>query len=387
MEVVQLYQFVNTATAEALGESVVVSEDLGNLVDVGTAVFSNSAMDKYVKSLVNQIGKIIFVNRPYKGSVPSVMMDGWEFGSVLQKVQAELPQATENESWELEDGTSYDPNIFYKPTVSAKFFNKKITFEVPMSFTELQVKQSFQNVGQLNAFISMLYTAVENAMTVRIDELIKKTINNMTAETIYADYGSAQLSSKSGVKAVNLLYKYNHEVNNTGTDLTVDEARYNLEFIKYCAYQMKLYADRLGVMSTLFNIGGKARFTPDDRLHFVLLSEFARSADIYLQSDTFHNEFVKLPNAERVTYWQGTGTDYDFDYTSKIDVVDSDGHTVQTSGILGVMFDTFALAVCNMDRRVTSNYNPKAEFYSNWYKYDAHYYNDLNENFVVFFIA
>ena len=209
----------------------------------------------------------------------------------------------------------------------------------------------------------------------------------MTAETIYADYGSAQLSSKSGVKAVNLLYKYNHEVNNIGTDLTVDKARYNLEFIKYCAYQMKLYADRLGVMSTLFNIGGKARFTPDDRLHFVLLSEFARSADIYLQSDTFHNEFVKLPNAERVTYWQGTGTDYDFDYTSKIDVVDSDGHTVQTSGILGVMFDTFALAVCNMDRRVTSNYNPKAEFYSNWYKYDAHYYNDLNENFVVFFIA
>ena len=141
MEVKQVKNLVNTATNEALGREVVVAEDLSNVVDLGDELFNANAVDKYVKALVNHIGRMIFVDRPYRGSAPSVLMDGWEFGSVLEKVQADLPLATENETWELENGTSYDPNIFYAPKVSAKFFNKRVTFEVPMSFTEKQVKR------------------------------------------------------------------------------------------------------------------------------------------------------------------------------------------------------------------------------------------------------
>ena len=130
MEVVQIRNLVNNATSEVLGQSDIVKEDLSNIVDVGTQIFNAEAVDRYVRSLVNQIGKIIFVSRPYRGGVPSVLMDAWEFGSVLEKITVDLPEASENESWELTDGASYDPNIFYKPKVSAKFFNKKVTFEV-----------------------------------------------------------------------------------------------------------------------------------------------------------------------------------------------------------------------------------------------------------------
>ena len=143
MEVKQIYTLMNEVTKEVLGQEALVKEDLQNVVQLGTEIFNANAMDKYVKSLVNHIGKMVFVAREYKGGVPSVLMDGWEFGSVLEKVQAELPQATENETWELEDGQSYDPNIFYKPTVTAKFYNDIVTFEVPVSFTDRQVKQSF----------------------------------------------------------------------------------------------------------------------------------------------------------------------------------------------------------------------------------------------------
>ena len=124
-----------------------------------------------------------------------------------------------------------------------------------------------------------------------------------------------------------------------------------------------------------------------DYLHVGLLSDFAKAADAYLQSDTYHNEFTKLPNAETVPYWQASGTSYDFDSVSKIDVKTASNNTVSQTGILGVMFDRDALGVTNLDRRVTTNYNPKAEFYSNWYKFDAGYFNDLSENFVVFFVA
>ena len=384
MEVKQIYELMNNVTTEVLGKSDLIAEDLSNVVDVGTEIFNASAVDNYVKSLVNHIGKVIFVNRPYTGNVPSVLMDGWEYGSVLEKITAELPVATENESWELTDGTSYDPNVFYKPAVSAKFFNKRVTFEVPMSFTERQVKESFSDAVQLNGFMSMLYNAVDKSMTIKIDSLVMRTINNMIGETINADYGEATLASKSGVKAVNLLYLYNQKF---GTNLSAVNAITTPEFIRFAAYEIGVYKNRLSKISTLFNIGGKDRFTAPDLLHVVMLTDFRKAADVYLQSDVFHDDMTRLPNAEEVPYWQASGKDYSFDNVSKVDVKTASGATINTSGIIGIMFDRDSLGVTNLDRRVTSNYNPKAEFYNNWFKFDAGYFNDTNENFVVFFVA
>lgn len=384
MKVEQIYQIINSITSEELGLQTVLAEDLSNIVDIGNEIFDATSVDNYVKSLVNHIGKVIFVNRPYSGSVPSVLMDGWEYGSVLEKITAEIPEATENESWELTDGASYDPNIFYKPVVSAKFFNKRVTFEVPMSFTEKQVKESFSSAEQLNGFMSMLYNAVDKSMTIKVDALVMRTINNMVGETVYADYASAALSSKSGVKAVNLLYLYNTKYSKS---LTADNAVTDPDFIRFASYEMGVYASRLTKISTLFNIGGKDRFTPSDLLHVVMLSDFRKAANVYLQSDVFHNELSALPNAEEVPFWQGSGTSYGFSDISNIKITTASEHSVDISGVLCVMFDRDALGVTNLDRRVTTNYNPKAEFFSNWYKFDAGYFNDTNEQFVVFFVA
>lgn len=387
MNVKQVKNLVNTATNEALGREVVVAEDLSNVVDLGDELFNANAVDNYVRSLVNHIGRMVFVDRAYRGSAPSVLMDGWEFGSVLEKVQADLPLATENETWELENGTSYDPNIFYAPKVSAKFFNKRVTFEVPMSFTEKQVKESFSNAQQMNGFLSMLYNAVEKAMTVKIDALTMRTINNMTGETLYSEYNAGNYGESSGVRAVNLLYLYNQSF--PDAVITAEQALTTPEFIRFASLTMKNYIKRLSKMSTLFNVGGKERFTPADLLHVVLLSDFESSAEVYLYDGQgqFNVDNVRLPRAETVPYWQGSGTSYAFGDTSKINITTSDAHVINASGILGVMFDRDALGVTNLDRRVTSNYNPKAEFFTNWYKFDAGYFNDLNENFVVFFVA
>ena len=389
MEVKQIYTLMNSVSKEVLGKTDLIQEDLTGIVDMGTEVFNQNAIDNYVKSLVNHIGKVVFVNRPYSGKVPSVLMDAWEFGSVMEKISADIPQAEENESWKLTDGTEYKQDIFHKPTVTAKFFNSKVTFEVPVSITERQVKESFSSAAQLNGFLSMIYNAVDKSMTIKTDALIMRTINNMIAETLDADkaaFGGSTVnySSASTVRCVNLLKLYNTA---KGTKLTAATAILDPEFIRFAAYQMGLYADRLGSISTLFNVGGKERFTPKDALHTVLLSDFAKAAQAYLYADTYHNEQVLLPKAETVPSWQATGKDYAFANVSKIDVKSASGKNISISGVLGVMFDRDALGVTNSDKRVTTNYNAKAEFFNNYYKFDAAYFNDTNENFVVFFIA
>lgn len=384
MELKQIYDIMNTVTGEVLGTENLVKEDLSNIVDIGTEIFNASAVDNYVKSLVNHIGKVVFVNRPYAGGAPSVLMDGWEYGSVLQKINAELPEAQENESWDLVDNASYDPNVFKKPQVSTKFFNKKVTFEIQMSFTEMQVKESFSSVEQLNGFMSMLYTAIDKSMTVKLDSLIMRTINNMIGETVFAEYGAANINSKSTTKAVNLLYLYNQQYSK---NLTAAAALTDPDFIRYAAYVIGMTANRMSKISKIFNVGGKDRFTPADYLHVVMLTDFKKAADVFLQSGTFNDEFTRLPKAEEVPYWQGSGTGYAFADTSKVYIKTASGHDETITGVLGVMFDRDAVGVTNMNRRVTANYNPKAEFFNNWFKYDAGYFNDLNENFVVFFVA
>lgn len=386
MEVKQIYDLVNDISQEVLGKTDIVQEDLSGLVDLGEEVINADAMDNYVKSLVNHIGKVIFVNRPYSGKVPSVLMDSWEFGSVLEKISAELPEAEENDSWNLIDGKAYEQDVFHAPKVSAKFFNGKTTFEVPISITEMQVKESFSDRAQLNGFMSMIYNSVDKAMTIRTDALIMRTIDNMIGETVLADATTLGEGYTAGStnRCVNVLNLYNKQF---GTTLKPTDAIYNPDFIRFATFVIASYEDRLASISTLFNIGGKDRFTSRDRLHTVLLSEFKNAANTYLQADVRHNELTALPNAESVPYWQASGLAYSFEDTSRIDIKTSDGKDVEFGGIIGVMFDRDALGVSNLDKRVTSAYNAKAEFYNNFYKFDAGYFNDTNENFVVFYMA
>ena len=391
MKVTQLFELVNLTTRETLGAETVVNEDLSNIVDIGREIINTDNVDNYVKKLVNHIGKVVFVDRLYKGGVPSVLMDSWEYGSILEKISADLPQATENETWELENGKDYSPDVFYKPSVSAKFFNSIVTFEIPLSFTEKQVKESFSSKEQLNGFISMLKTSVENAMTIKFDNLIMRTINNMIAETLAHDLDADKdgvLNFANGtLRAVNLLQGFN--ANRTAPNkVTVANAFSNADFIKYATYQIGLVSDRMARMSTLFNVGGKERFTPKDYQRIVMLSDFLASSEIYLLADTQNADKAKLPsNIDTVPYWQGSGTAYAYDDVSRINVKTASGTTVNVTGVIGCIFDKDALGVTNLDRRVTTNYNPKAEFYTNFYKFDAGFFNDLNENFVVFYIA
>ena len=386
MEVKQIYTLVNNITTELLG-SAIIKEDLSNVVDVGNAVFNANKVDNYVKSLVNHIGRVIFVDRVYNGSVPSVLMDSWEFGSVLEKISCDLPTATENESWDLVNGETYNPNVFYKPSVSVKFYNSKTTFEIPLSFTEMQVKESFSNAEQLNGFLTMLYNSVEKSMTIKLDSLIMRTINNMIGETISHEIPeSANYSTTSTIKAVNLLKLYN---DSHTEQIEVSKCLDNPDFIRYATYIISVYSERITKISNLFNIGGKDRFTPKDVLRCVLLADFKKASEVFLKSDLYNEQYATLPESDTVPYWQGSGASYAFNDITKIHIqLASDNQKeVEISGILGVMFDRDALGVSNLNRRVTTNYNPKAEFYTNFYKFEAGYFNDMNENFVVFFVA
>lgn len=399
MKVEQVASILNTIIGEITGDSGIVTEDLSNVVSVGkeftNVLAENEAYDKYIGKLINHIGRVKFVDRVYNGQAPTVLMESWEFGSILEKIDCALPDAEWNKSWMLEHGTEYSQDIFKGPEdVDVQFFNDMVTFEIDMSFADKQIKQSFSSAQQLFGFFNMVENRIRMRMTMDYDDLIMRTINNFIAATIQKEFsGSEALDTKTGAKAVNLLKLYKDTVPDANKNLGPETCLKDLSFVKFAAYTLMLYSDRLEKPSKIFNIGARVRFTPKEYQRIVLLSEFARAADVYLQSVTFHNELSRLPEAERVTYWQGSGTDYSFSNTSDIHVQIANlvkGDTkveVNVNGVLGVMFDKEALGVNNFNTRVTTHYNAKGEFTNNFYKSDARYFNDYKENFIVFFVA
>lgn len=385
MDVKQISTLMNSVLTEVNGESAtLLTEDLSNIVDVGSSNINSNNIDNYVKALSNRVGKTVFNDRVYSVSVPNLMIDSWEFGSIMQKVSAVAPEFINNDSWNLQNGQEYSPNVFYKPTVSQKFYNKRVTFECNLSFTEKQVKESFNSADELNSFLSMLYTTIENAINIQIDALIHRTVNNQILETIHNEYGSNALDESSHVKAVNLLYLYNQN----NTPITVDDCLTNKSFLQFASLTILNYLERLKSPSKLFNIESALRFTPSENQNLIMLSDFYNSIKVYLESDLYHNENVSLPEASLFPFWQGSGSDYDFDVISEIKGnLSSDNEvSLDVTGVLACISDTNTLAICNEDRRMTTHFNPRGEFFTNFYKFDCQYINDLSENFVVFFV-
>jgi len=385
MKVTQIAEIMNDVTAQILGTDAVDSVDASSIVDAGRNALNSTDVENYTRVLMDRIGKTIFVNRPYAGSAPSVVMDGTLFGSIIQKISTDIPDAEDNPTWNLVDGQTYNQDIFTAPVVTQKLWNSKRTLQVKRSTVDTQLYSAFDGIEQLNAFISMIVNYAETSLTVKLDGVIRATIAGMIGDTLYNAYNSGNTFTGVGnTRAVNLLARYNAA---NGLSLTAQQAITSPEFIRYAAYQIGLFKKRMGDVSRLFNIGGTAKFTPNDRLHTVFLSEFWNAAEVYLQSDTFHDNLVRFPRAEEVSFWQGSGTGYDFASTSSIEIKTPGNHTVTASGVLAVLFDRDALGVANMKRYTTTHYNASAEFLNTWFKMDVTPWMDANENFIVFFAA
>lgn len=388
----QIAQVLNdTIMKEITGEIDTLQEDLSNIVDVGRKVedygFGTDGVNGFVTTLIDRIGRVKYVDRTYKTQAPNILKDSFEYGSILMKVRAEVPDFQENTSWKLgaldgkgiSEAAELDPFVISAPTAIQKVYNSKITYEAPITISEVMLKQAFTSPSDMGRFIAMIENRISLKMTLSTDALIMRTINNLIG-----------LKIVGGKNVVNLLTEYNTA---TGSTLTADEALRSTEFLRFATKTIALYKDYLKTASVKYNDSAEEyiTFTPTDKLKFVALSEFAKDMETYLYADTYHNEFVQMDGYSTVPYWQGQGDGTDeFAERSKLNLVCTDGtdkYDVTATGVVAVMFDEEAAAVVNENYRVTSQYNPRGEYTNYFYKWDAGYMNDNYENAVVFVVG
>lgn len=400
MKVNQIATMLNELNEAMVGSDVTFADDLSNIVDAGKQILdftgeSNDNYDRFIGKMIDRIGGTIYVDRAYTSQAPDILKDSWAYGSILMKVRAELMDAQDNATWQLGDianGTGLsndqdalgnpivpsrlDPFVLNKPNVAAKFYNKRATYEVPITLVDYQLREAFTSAAEMSRFIAMIENRIRVKRTLCTDALVMATIRNL-----------AGVKLATG-KAINLLPLYNATIT---TPITAADFWTNPDAIRFANKTISLNAKYMEGASTLYNEGDYVTFTPSDRLKAVFLAEFVKDAEVYLYSDTFHNEYDKLEGYSDVAYWQGSSTDGSLSSRSTImgTFIDNDEKLVSgaADGVIAVLFDEEAAAVCCENDRTTSQRNGRAEYINYFYKWDALYMNDLEENCIVFYVS
>lgn len=375
----QIYALINEVAKQTFGESAVTVTDTSTLVALGDKVLSSDVdTDNFAKTLVDRIGRTIFSIRRYTASGDDgLVKEPFEYGCIVQKIYVDLPEAKENKAWEIGE-SSYTPTYapVIKPSIKQKLFEKMVTWEIDVTIPDFMFRTAFTSAQGVATLIDAIFTTMDNYM-----EIALENNKNLTRATFIAN----KLNKGNPCGKHNLLAEYNAL---TGATLTVATCMRDIGFLKWASQQINLWASRMKKMSVLFNDENYKRHTPTTDLVVNVLQDFDSALVSYLESDTYHNEMVKLANTySTLPYWQGTGETYSFSDTSKIHVKLNKDTTVEQSGVIAVMYDRDAMGVTITKRNGTTERNNHDEYTNYYNKATYGYFNDMSENGIVFYVA
>lgn len=388
MKVNQISGLLNSVFGEVLGETGLISEDLSNLVSAGTVITSSTDFgdnfDNYAKAIVDKVGKTIFADRIYRAKDLGIWRDYFEYGSVLEKIRVDVGEYEDNCEWDLTKmgttGLDYNENIqnhieelfkFVPANVQAKYFNLKTTFKTVISITRKQLKSAFDSASSMARFIGMIENRILSKMEIAKEELQRRAIGNFIGTKI------ATNSNVVDLKAA-------FEAAGGAVIASFDAALQNADFLRFAAKRITMDREFMTQPSKIYNDGQFYSHTPVEDSRLIVLSDLDAGLKFNLYGDTYNEEFVKLDNYKTIPFWQGTGTDMGLAARSALKITTSGGQTVDKSGIIGVLFDRDGIMACNEDPEVRSQYNADGNFTNFFYCYDASFYNDFDENGIIY---
>lgn len=404
MKVNQISTILNSVYGEVLGETNMITDNLSNIVSAGQIIASNTFgdnFDQYVGQIIDKVGHTIFVDRAYRASDLGIWRDSWEYASMLEKIRCEVGTYEDNAEWTLLDtatpaGPDYNNTAtdivnrlfsFVGPEVQAKYFNLKTTFRNKISITRKQLRSAFTSASEMGLFIAMIENRIRTKQEIGKEELERRVVTNLAC------------AAYNGTNIVDLKTLYGN-----GAPATLEAALKDPAVLRFIAEKMTMTRKLLAQPSKMYSITKRfMNFTPEDLSRLIVIDDLDVALKFNLYGGTYNKEFVELKGYKTVPYWQGRKTASGKDTVairSSVDataLVDGSGSgddavagaqgtakRVKIDNLIGVLFDRDAAMVCNEDPEVRSQYNADGNFTNFFYNYDCSFYNDFDENAVVF---
>lgn len=378
MKINQIYTLINSVARQMWGEDAITVTDLTGLISMGKSVINSSTdRDLFLNTLVDRIGKTVIRTLDLELDFPNLMVNDFEWGSIIQKINVQPIMSKANKSTQItEEG--FTPNQFDVDTidVSQTFFTDANTWEFDYTIPDKLLNSAFASEAGLASFISAIMSAVSDSMTMALNNMAYMAIDNFVAEKIKGNNG-----------VVNILALYNAQFPNATE--TQSSCITSKEFARYASMIMNNYVKYMSKPSKLYNMGGMVRATARNNLHILISADWASAFDSYLSSDTWHNDLIKLPNYREFVTLQGTGvTSPNWIDNTTINIVPSSGgNAIEQTGIIGIFADRQAIAYGYTDMYSGTDRNNRNRYTNFTYSCVKQFLNDVSENGVCFIVA
>lgn len=371
----QIYSIVNDIFQQTTGITDLQATDTNSLVAMGTAIENLGKKEIWLNSLQRRIGYTIDGYRTYRNDFSHMLRDQFEWGAIVQKLYAGMPEAMEDVAYKVGelDGQSVDQYIISNPHVEEKFFDKVTPYAFMVTIQSFLLKEAFLSAAGMNRLINYIFGQVQNKMEHVLENLGRYTLVNLGV-------------NMNAQQTIHLLSMFNSD---TGKSLNAAGALNNAEFLGFAAATIYKFSDLMERMSVLFNQVNHERFTPKGQQDLYVLGDFDYKMGTVAKAYAFNKEYLNSPiKAKSVPYWNALKDGADilsWDVLSTMTGTKVDGTTKTLKNVVAVLCDHDALGTFRRIEEVaTTPMNARGLYYNTFWHDRQMWFNDLGENAIIF---
>lgn len=388
----QIYSIVNEVASQAMGATAIAVIDDTSLIALGNTVLeSDATKNNFINTLTDRIGRTIVSFRAYNSHFPDFERDSIEWGNILQKLKISMPNAEEDQSYNLVDGTSVDQYKINKAKVTQLLFTTETPWQTHITVHLDELEKAFVDSTSMGTFISGMFGEVQNRIELAMENLSMNCVANYIAEI-----KARGADSEHRVYNLVTLFKEATEVDYTTNPL---KALDDEDFLKFTVRTINRISSTMeymtaGVFNSPQNTKTEAstdeeksiytRHTPKSEQRMMLFIDLVNALKTNINSKSFNMEQVAIDIPfKTVPFWQSLTTPAGINIKNA-----SDTSTESIPEVMGILYDREAMGTFKKKyTSLTSPINAAGKYYNVFYHMITMYYNDLTENAVIFLLA
>lgn len=337
--------------------------------------------ESFTNAMSQVLSETIWSVRPYKRKLRALYADSIRFGNHVRKENPIDGSFEDDQTIDLENGSSVDPWRINKPKVLQTNWYGQNIYQVLKTLPKNQIDTAVTSSSEFGSFISMVLSNTMDMIEQKHEVTARATLCNLIGAKVNADPDNV----------IYLVTEYKNEKGITG-DFDYRAPENYGDFARWLYGYVETLSDDFTERGELYhmNITGKpiSRHTPKSEQILYVLSKVINHINTEVKSVTFNPDFLKEINFERVSYWQSPKAKGSIkvtpSYIGADGTLEENPEDVELDNVFGVLFDREACGYTTINEwSQSTGLNPAGGYTNTFWHFTDRPWNDLTENCVV----
>lgn len=380
----QVATLLNAITSQATGQTELTPTNTNEFVSLATTALK-TGYDPLATAISQVLSWTIFSERPYTAKFKGLKVSNQQYGNIVRKLNIVDKPAKEDARFNLVDGAVVAPSMFSvnKPEILQTNFYGANVFSRDYTLYKDQLDCAFRSPDEFQRFISMVVRNTQDKIEQDRENLARATLANFMAG-INAENNEDRV--------VHLLTEYNAATGKALTNVTVYEPENFPAFMAWVYARIgeisELMTERSQKFQTIVNNKNINRHTPAAFQRLYLSTAKMLQYDSMVLANTFHDNYLKYADFERVNFWQSIDDRQTINvkasYLGADGLIKTQESAAKVENIFGIIFDDEALGFTEVNEwSQPSPFEASGGYTTFWYHFTLRFWNDYTEKAVL----